>query len=450
MRKTLDLLLKEKIVILDGATGTNLQKMGMPGDVCPEKWIIEHPETIQELQRRYVDAGCDMVYAPTFSANSIKLKEYGLESQVEEINQRLVQLSREAVGEDILIAGDMTMTGQQLKPMGDLTFDELMDCYEEQAKAIAGAGVDVFVVETMMNLQETRAAVLAIQKVCEIPVMVTMTFDANGHTLYGTDGVTALITLQSLGIAAFGMNCSSGPEHMGPMLEAMAPYAQIPLIVKPNAGLPEYVDGKTVFSMEPEAFARESAVLIRKGALMVGGCCGTTPEHIRCLAQAAEQIKPEEEASDREKIKSNNTVTTQRKTWFLSEHLGEKIKTGEVQVNRMLNVQENDDWYQELRKGQWDAIYDIMEDIADDEPDLIQICVDGEGIDGCQVMAELFDELDMSIAPVAIASKDPETLESSLIHYPGKALVWDLSQEVGPKARVQKLCEKYGAQVLAE
>ncbi|HIQ99261.1 MAG TPA: homocysteine S-methyltransferase family protein [Candidatus Scybalocola faecavium] len=447
MKKTLDSLLKEKIVILDGATGTNLQKMGMPSDVCPEKWIIEHPEAIQSLQRAYVDAGCDMVYAPTFSANSIKLREYGLENQVEEINQRLVRLSREAVGDDILVAGDMTMTGQQLKPMGDLTFDDLMACYEEQAKAIAQAGVDVFIVETMMNLQETRAAVLAIKKVCSIPVMVTMTFDANGHTLYGTDGVTALIALQALGIEAFGMNCSSGPENMGAMLEKMVPYARIPLIVKPNAGLPEYVDGKTVFSMGPEDFARESAVLLRKGALMAGGCCGTTPEHIRCLAHIAGQISFEK-AADNYKIKSDNAVTTQRKSWFLPEDLDEKIKTGAVRVNRMLNARENDDWYEDLCQGQWDVFYDIMEDIADDEPDLIQICVDGEGIDGVHVMAELFDELDMSIAPVAIVSENLETLESALIHYPGKALVWDCSRDAVEKSRVKKLCEEYGARVL--
>lgn len=449
MRKSLGELLKEKIIILDGATGTNLQKRGMPGGVCPEQWIIEHPQVLMGLQREYADAGCDIVYAPTFSGNAIKLKEYGLEDKVDEINRRLVEISREAVGGDILVAGDMTMTGQQLAPMGALTFEELLGCYEQQARALAAAGVDVFIVETMMSLQETRAAVMAIRRVCDIPVMVTMTFNADGHTLYGTDGVTALIVLQSLGVAAFGMNCSCGPEHMGPMLEAMKPYAKVPLIVKANAGLPEYVDGKTVFSMEPEAFASENVKLVEKGAALVGGCCGTTPEHIQALSQAVGRLAPigaaQKEAVQEMPGKKCLAVldgmplilTSERRTWFLDGDFKE-LKICPV------NVKNDEELFQDLADGCFDVLYDRMEDIADEAPDLIVVCVDGEGIDGKRAMAGIFQEMDLSIAPMAIASENMETLEWGLRHYPGRALV-GVPLSGGGKENARELAKWYGA-----
>ena len=394
MKKTLDQLLKEKIVILDGATGTNLQKRGMPGGVCPEQWIIEHPEALAGLQKEYVLAGSDMVYAPTFSANAIKLAEYGLEAQVGQINRRLVEISRDAVGEDILVAGDMTMTGQQLEPMGTLTFEALVHCYEQQARALADAGVDVFIVETMMSLQETRAAVIAIHNVCELPVMVTMTFDESGHTLYGTDSLTALTVLQNLGVAAFGMNCSCGPEHMAPMLDAIKPYAKVPLIVKANAGLPKYVDGQTVFSMEPENFARENGVLVQKGADMVGGCCGTTPEHIRALSEALHEsdvqkrhVQDEQAGGgislDSAGLNGRTALTNERKTWFF-----DRAFEG-VRVNTVLDVQKNDKLEADLAGQEWDTFYDCMDDIADDAPDVILICPDSDKVDGRWMMRHI-------------------------------------------------------------
>ena len=450
MRKSLEELLKEKIIILDGATGTNLQKRGMPGGVCPEQWIIEHPQVLIGLQREYAAAGCDIVYAPTFSGNAIKLKEYGLEDKVDEINRRLVEISREAVGGDILVAGDMTMTGQQLAPMGTLTFEALLGCYEQQARALAAAGVDVFIVETMMSLQETRAAVMAIRRVCDIPVMVTMTFNADGHTLYGTDGVTALIVLQSLGVAAFGMNCSCGPEHMGPMLEAMKPYAEVPLIVKANAGLPEYVDGKTVFSMEPEIFAAENVKLVEKGAALVGGCCGTTPEHIRALSRAVGRLAPRAGAGQKASVQETSgrkckavldggplILTTERRTWFFDDDI-KKLNVCSV------NVKNDEELCRDLAEGCFDVLYDRMEDIAGEAPDLITVCVDGEGIDGRRVMAGIFQEMDLSIAPVAIASENMETLEWGLRHYPGRALV-AVPLSGGGKENAWKLAKWYGA-----
>ena len=184
-REEFQRLCRERIVFLDGATGTNLQKAGMPTGVCPEAWILEHPDTMMQLQKAYFEAGSDIVLAPTFTANRIKLDEYGLVDKIEEMNHQLVAISKAAAGDRGLVAGDMTMTGRQLAPMGDMGFEELIDIYKEQAKILYEAGVDLFVVETMMSLAETRAAVLAIKETCDLPIMVSMTFDEKGKTLYG-------------------------------------------------------------------------------------------------------------------------------------------------------------------------------------------------------------------------------------------------------------------------
>lgn len=225
-------------VILDGATGTNLMEAGMPIGVCPESWVLENPQVLLDLQRRYVEAGSHIVYASTFTGNRIKLEEYGLQERLEEINTQLVALSRQAVGEQALVAGDMTMTGQQLFPMGELLFEELVDVYKEQASVLAKAGVDLFVVETMMSLQECRAAVIAIREVCDLPIMVTLTYNEDGRTLFGTPPETAVVVLQSLGVDAIGVNCSTGPMEMVPLVEKMAEYATIPLIGKAKRRTP--------------------------------------------------------------------------------------------------------------------------------------------------------------------------------------------------------------------
>ena len=211
-------LLKSKVVILDGATGSNLQMRGMPVGVCPEKWILENREVLIGLQREYVEAGSDILYAPTFTCNRIKLEEYGIADQIATMNRELVKLSKEAIAianekgidRKIYVAGDLTMTGEQLYPIGKLTFEELVEVYKEQIAYMIMEGVDLFVVETMMSLQECRAAVLAIKETCNLPIMVTLTFNEDLRTLYGTDPATAMIVMQSMGVDAVGVNCSTG------------------------------------------------------------------------------------------------------------------------------------------------------------------------------------------------------------------------------------------------
>ena len=234
-------LFDDKILILDGATGTNLMNAGMPLGVCPEKWILEHPQIMFDLQVAYLNAGTDILYAPTFTCNRIKLNEYGLADDLEDMNRRLVELSKEAVkaAGHGLVAGDITMTGEMLYPMGKLKFEELVDVYKEQIKVIDESGCDLLVVETMMSLAETRAAVIAANEVSDLPIIASLTFNEDGRTLYGTDPVTAVNVLQNLGVAAIGVNCSTGPDKMVELVRQMKSIAFIPVFAKPNAGMPE-------------------------------------------------------------------------------------------------------------------------------------------------------------------------------------------------------------------
>ena len=281
--------LTKNYTYLDGATGSNLVKAGMPSGVCPELWILEHPDVMLELQKSYVQAGTDILYAPTFTANRIKLAEYGLEKEQKDMITKLVAISRKAAetatDRPVYVAGDITMTGEQLKPMGTMELENLIDIYKEQILALEAAGADLLVVETMMSLGEARAALIAAKEVCSLPVMITMTFEADGRTLYGTDAKTAAVVLESLGADAIGVNCSTGPAHMQQIITDMVSHTkEIPIIAKPNAGLP-FLDenGTTCYNMDAEEFVEEMKLLTAVGATVLGGCCGTDSEFIRGL-----------------------------------------------------------------------------------------------------------------------------------------------------------------------
>ena len=214
----------------------------------------------------------------------MKLKEYGLAERIEEMNMELVAIAKEAADGKCLVAGDLTMTGEQLLPMGTMDFEELVNIYKEQIGYLVKAGVDLLVIETMMSLQESRAALIAAKETCELPVMVTMTFETDGRTLYGTDAKTAAVVLESLGAAAIGAICSTGPDKMVDIIRTMAEVTSIPIIAKPNAGLPSLdSEGNTVYDMNSDDFAEGMVQLVEAGASILGGCCGTAPEFIEKL-----------------------------------------------------------------------------------------------------------------------------------------------------------------------
>lgn len=274
------------IVLLDGATGSNLRSAGMPAGVSTELWVLEHPGVLQELQRAYVEAGSQIVYAPTFTANRIGLAMYGYTGELARLNAKLVALSREAVGGKAYVAGDMTTTGKLLEPAGDISYRELLEVYQEQARALVDAGVDVFVAETMLNVDETVVLLDAVQSVCDLPVLCSLTVEADGRALYGGSAVEAVETLQEMGAAAVGLNCSVGPDQLGAVVASMKRVAKVPVIAKPNAGLPVMDEhGKAHYTMGQEEFAAAMLQLVDAGAGVIGGCCGTDPSYICLLAE---------------------------------------------------------------------------------------------------------------------------------------------------------------------
>ena len=281
-----------KIVLLDGATGSNLRAAGMPVGVCTEQWVLRHPAVLMDLQRAYAGAGSDVVYAPTFSANRLRLADYGLEHRVAEMNRALVALSREAVEGRCLVAGDVTTLGRPLDRPGGITYAGMLDVYVQQMEALAEAGADLIAIETMLSVDETAAALEAAQSVSDWPVLCTLTLEADGSALWGGSGVEAVETLQELGADAVGLNCSVGPDQLESVVRNMAAAARIPIVAKPNAGLPVMDDrGTAHYSMGPEAFAAHMLTLAKAGARVLGGCCGTTPEYIRVLHTALQGAK---------------------------------------------------------------------------------------------------------------------------------------------------------------
>ena len=428
-------LLKHGPLILDGATGTNLQKMGMPMGVCPEQWIIENREIIQRLERDYIEAGSQVIYAPTFGANPMKLEEYHLEKQVESINKTLVQIAREAAGDRCFVAGNLTMTGKMLAPVGNVDFDVVVDCYKEQARALAEAGVDLFVIETMMHIGEARAALLAVKEVSDLPVMVTMTVESSGRTMYGTDASTALVTLESMGADAVGLNCSTGPDQMIGLIREMRKYATVPLAVKPNAGLPVLSGNETFYSMDKEDFARYMRDLVEAGASIVGGCCGTTPEYIRLL---------------KETVKGMDV--------FIPEKKSVRVLTGEhsmlsvpldgpfIVIGERINPTGKKALKEDLKNRCYDSVQDMAVSQVENGARILDINVGMSGIDEKQTMLEVLDAVNEVVdVPLCIDSSDPEVVEAALRRYHGRALVNSVSCE---KIKLEKLLpavKKYGA-----
>ena len=277
-------LAQRGIIILDGATGSNLRLAGMPVGVSTEQWVYDHPEAILRLQRAYVEAGSDIIYAPTFMANRVGLGMHGIEDRLKELNTGLVRLSKEAADGRALVAGDITTTGKPLEPVGPMSYQALFDVYREQIEALAEAGVDLLVAETMMAVDETVCAVEAAMSVCDLPIMCSLTMETDGHLLLGGSAVEAVETLQVLGACAVGLNCSVGPDQLEAVVRAMKAVAQVPVIAKPNAGVPVMdAHGTAHYSMSPEDFARSMVPLVDAGAGIVGGCCGTGPEYIRAM-----------------------------------------------------------------------------------------------------------------------------------------------------------------------
>jgi 5-methyltetrahydrofolate--homocysteine methyltransferase len=424
-------LIRKKTCILDGATGTNLQKLGLSG--CPEAWVLEHPEALQDLQRRYAEAGSQAVYTCTLGANRIKLDEYGLGNKTAEMNRRLAEITREAAGRDVLVGGDVGPTGLFVEPFGELGFEAAVDCYKEQISALAEAGVDFIAIETMIDLQETRAALIAARECCGLPVLVSMTYERGGRTLTGTDAKTALITLQALGADAVGCNCSTGPQEMLSLVQAMRPYARVPLVVKPNAGLPVATGEGTHFNMKEDEFVFWMERLYEAGASILGGCCGTTPDFIRALSGALGDLPRPPRRTE-----SFSALTSAVQTVFIGGRVcvvGERINpTGKKALQ------------QSLKEGSMDRVIELGQRQRQAGAHVLDVNVGMAGVDEAALLKQAVLALSAALPlPLCIDTANPAALEKALRVYPGRALINSIpAGDDGLEERL-RVAQKYGA-----
>lgn len=441
-REEFSTLSKDHILYLDGATGSNLVKAGMPSGVCPEQWILEHRDVMLKLQKDYVQAGTNILYAPTFTANRVKLAEYHLEKNMSVMIHELVAISREAAtsspGHTVLVAGDLTMTGEQLKPMGQMELEDLIDIYKEQILNMVDAGVDLLVVETMMSLAETRAALIAAKEVCDLPVIATLTFEADGRTLFGTDAKTAAIVLESLGASAIGANCSTGPAQMESIISDMVTHTRIPVIAKPNAGLP-FLDenGNTCYNMEAEEFTEEMEILVNAGATILGGCCGTTPEFIR---QIHDRFGTEAKATAARRPEGIRYLTSERITHSFG------LEDGFFVVGERINPTGKKALQAQLKEGSFEKVIQFAEEQEACGAKVLDINMGMSGIDEKASMLRALEEVSgVTNLPLSLDSSYVEVLEAALRHYPGRALVNSVSLETEKFEKLLPIVAKYGA-----
>lgn len=425
--------------IFDGAMGTMLQSAGVADKPCPEYANIISPEIVTSIHRQYVEAGSNIIETNTFGANPIKLEHFGLVEQTEEINIAAVAAARKATNSDTKVAGSVGPTGRLIKPLGDLDFDDAFACYARQIKALASAKVDYILIETIIDIQEMRAAVLAAKSVCDIPIICQLSFEENARTVTGTDAQTAAITLEALGASIIGMNCSLGPAELLPIVQAMAKVTSLPISVQANAGLPTLQDGKTVFPLSPEEMGNYVPQLINAGASIIGGCCGTTPAHIKAMAEMLANCQ----MPDRPKLPSGVALTSRTRSIYLGKDYptnligerinptGRKIMAEEIRQNKLTMVKR-------------DALNQVAAGAT-----LLDVNMGVPGIDQIAIMYKAVSELSMLVdVPLVIDSTEPAVIEMGLKHFPGRSLINSVSDNPKTKDIILKLAKKYGAAVI--
>jgi 5-methyltetrahydrofolate--homocysteine methyltransferase len=286
MPDLLDRLTKSNILIADGATGTMLQNAGLPRGAAPERWNLENPDAVRDLYRAYIEAGSDIILTNTFGGSRIRLERDGLGDKVTEINHAAARLAREVAGENILVFGDIGPTGSLLKPLGPLVPADAVDAFAEQAAGLAGGDVDAILIETMSDLNEAKLAIEGVRKAAGLPIIVTFSFDTRGHTMMGVKPALAAREIWAMGVAAVGANCGRTLSETLTAIQAMRQAVpEAILMAKPNAGLPHADGSELVYDVTPEIMADYARKFAAEGVKILGGCCGSTPDHIRAIVE---------------------------------------------------------------------------------------------------------------------------------------------------------------------
>ncbi|HHV71880.1 MAG TPA: dihydropteroate synthase, partial [Clostridia bacterium] len=431
--------LQNRIIIFDGAMGTMLQKSGIKPNECPEYWNLLYPEVIIAIHKAYLNAGADVVQTNTFGANRIKLKEYNLEHKLEDIVGAAVSNARKATYDRGLVALSVGPTGKLMKPYGELSFDEAYEVFKELIVCGAKNGVDLISIETMIDLQEIKAALLAAKENTNLPVVCQMTFNANGRTETGTDFITAATVLQALGADVVGANCAIGPSELIKMIEQVNELIDFPIIVQPNAGIPQYISGETVYSLTPEEFANYGKIFVELGVNLLGGCCGTTPEHIEKLANAVQNLSPKYKEKKLITKVSSRIQTVAAGKDFPTVIIGERINPTARKVLA-----------EEIKGGKFHLIEQEAQQQVEAGANIIDVNVGIPLINQINTMYNVVNLLQRSINnPLSIDSNDPKVLEAGLKAYIGKPLVNSVTGEEKNLDIILSLVKKYGAAVIA-
>ena len=423
--------IKQRFLILDGATGTYLLNNGMSPGVCPELFAMENKSVLRDIQRKYIEAGSRALYTFTMGATSLKLAEFGLEDQTDRINEELAALSVDAAGDEAFVGGELSTTGSFLKPLGDIEFEQAVDIYKQQIAALVRGGVDFIVIETMIDIQETRAAVLAAKEVCDLPVVVSMTFDEKGTTLTGTSPEAAAVTLICAGADVVGLNCSTGPAEMLPLVKRMKAVSTVPLIVKPNAGMPRIVNGQTQFDLTCDEFRAFIKPLCEAGANLIGGCCGTDPCYIHAIYEELQTLSP---LPCQESLPSMLTSVTDI-TFFGKSFrvIGERINpTGKPKLKEA------------LKTADYDTVLDMAVEQKDGGAHILDVNVGMPDFDEKTAMKSVIERLSAQVKlPLCIDSSKPDVIETALRLYPGRALVNSVSTKKASMETLLPVIKKY-------
>lgn len=427
------------IQIFDGAMGTMLQNAGMKTGDCPEYLNITNPKMVQDVHRAYFEAGSDIIETNTFGASRIKLAEYNLSDKVAEINTAAVQNVKIATDGKAKVAGSMGPTGGFIKPLGELDFDEVYQNYYEQAKALASAGADYILIETCIEIQEMRAALLAAKDACDLPVICQLSFSEDGRTVTGTDPQSAAIILSAMGADVIGANCSLGPEQLVPIVKELAENCSCPISIQPNAGMPHLVDGKTVFPMTPEDFGKWAPELVKAGATFIGGCCGTTPAHIKAIKEALKGV-----VEPVRKEPSNDLALASRsKTVFIGKDLPTRL------IGERINPTGRKKLAAEIKNGSFISVKREAIEQEQAGAQILDVNMGVAGIDQAEAMKKAVMEISQLVnIPLAIDTSDAKALEAGLKAYPGRALINSVSAEPDRLKYFIPLAKRYGAAIL--
>ena len=439
MPKDFRKFLKSRAVIFDGATGTMLQRLGLKPGGCPDELNLTQPELVKKVHLAYKKAGSHVVTTNTFGANRIKLAEYGLENRLREINIASVKNAKAAIGKNLFVAGGIGPTGRFVKPVGDMDFDEAVSVFSEQAKALKDGGADLVIIETMMDIKEMKAAIIG-AKETGLPIVATMTFDLSMRTILGTSPKAFAIIADSLGADCIGANCSLGIEGIYKALAEMSTVTDLPLIAQPNAGIPVLKGDETIFPATPEEMTEYVPKLVSVGVRILGGCCGTTSEHIEKMGKAFLSMKQER---GRAKEVTFSSLSSR------SAHVLFGSGLPPVTIGERINPTGRKTLALEIKAGKTAMIRQEAKEQTESGAHVLDVNVGVPGIDEISAMTRaVFIVNENTSCPIVIDSADPKVIEAGLKACDGKPLINSVSGEEKKLSTILPLAKKYGAAVL--